>query len=331
MPYCCSNTTNAMRRIVLILLLVSHLGAMAQHRHAVMFYNVENLFDTIKSPSTSDEDMHPLADREWNSQRYHNKLARIADVIASISNPRPTLIGLAEVENRAVLEDLTRQSAIANERYAICHYDSPDERGVDVALLYHPDRFRIAGSRAIKAAASGPTRDILTAWGTMDDHPTFVAVVHWPSRIGGVRFTEAERRDCAKQLRKVVDSVMLLNRKTRIIIMGDMNDNPRNRTLRTDLRATAKVRRTGELYNPFAALRRSREGTSRYDGRWNIYDNIILSPNTPLSTIERKRRGGIYRHRELLTRRGHPQPTYEGVIYRGGVSDHLPIYVIIGE
>lgn len=319
-----------MRHIVLIIFLLSHLCTMAQHRHAVMFYNVENLFDTIKSPTTADEDMHPLADREWNSTKYRHKLTNIANVIAHIADDYPTLVALAEVENRSVLEDLVHTSPIEQVGYAICHYDSPDERGIDVALLYRPEHFLLKGSRTVRAATASPTRDILTAWGEMDGHPTFVAVVHWPSRIGGVRFTEAERRICAKQLRSIVDSVMRHDSATRIVIMGDMNDNPRNHSLRTDLRALARPRIEGDLYNPFAELHSRRRGTSRYDGRWNMYDNIIVSPNTPLLLFDGKHRGAIYRHKDLLSRKGHPLPTYDGTRYTGGVSDHLPIYINIG-
>lgn len=296
-----------------------------------MFYNVENLFDTINNPATSDEDFLPLADREWNSEKYHTKLARIASVIADLHDECPTLVGLAEVENHAIVEELARQEAIASANYAICHYESPDERGIDVALMYRPDRFQLEGSRAIRAAAEGLTRDILCAWGEMQGRPTYVIVVHLPSRIGGVRFTEPERRACARQVRGVVDSVLVASPKTQIIVMGDMNDNPRNKSIRDDLKATHRPKEAGELYNPFAVLKRKGKGTSVYDGRWNMYDNIVVSQNTPLLPIRKHDKGAIYRRRWLLNNRGRPLSAYEGVEYRAGVSDHLPIWVIVGE
>lgn len=321
-----------MRRLItILLLLLCHSAAIAQRADAVMFYNVENLFDTINNPATSDEDFLPLADREWNSEKYHTKLTRIASVIADLHDQCPTLVGLAEVENRAIVEELARQEAIASANYAICHYESPDERGIDVALMYRPDRFRLAGSRAIRAAAEGLTRDILCAWGEMQGRPTYVIVVHLPSRIGGVQFTEPERRACARQVREVVDSVLVASPKTQIIVMGDMNDNPRNKSIRDDLKATHRPKEAGELYNPFAVLKRKGKGTSVYDGRWNMYDNIVVSQNTPLLPIRKHDKGAIYRRRWLLDNRGRPLSAYEGVEYRAGVSDHLPIYVLIGK
>lgn len=321
-----------MRRLItILLLLLCHSAAIAQRADAVMFYNVENLFDTINNPATSDEDFLPLADREWNSEKYHTKLARIASVIADLHDQCPTLVGLAEVENRAIVEDLAHQEAIASANYAICHYESPDERGIDVALMYRPDRFRLAGSRAIRAAAEGLTRDILCAWGEMQGRPTYVIVVHLPSRIGGVQFTEPERRACARQVREVVDSVLVASPKTQIIVMGDMNDNPRNKSIRDDLRATHRPKEAGELYNPIAVLKRKGKGTSVYDGRWNMYDNIVVSQNTPLQPIRKHDKGAIYRHRALLDNRGRPLSAYDGVEYKAGVSDHLPIYILIGK
>ena len=144
---------------------------MAQHSHVVAFYNVENLFDTINSPTTADEDMLPLADRQWTTERYKVKLKNISTAIAGIASQHdyPTLMALAEVENRTVLENLVAEPVLAPATYAICHYDSPDERGIDVALLYRPDKFHLQGSKAIPTNTENPTRDILTVWGTIDN------------------------------------------------------------------------------------------------------------------------------------------------------------------
>lgn len=313
--------------ITSLLLTVATMVVTAQN-HTVVFYNIENAFDTINDPATADEEMLPLSDREWNSMRYNAKLNIIATTLSYITTELPTLIGLAEVENSTVLRDLTQTSALRSTSYKICHYDSPDERGIDVALLYRPDKFHYVGSRAIRSEADPATRDILTVWGEMDGHPTFIVVVHWPSRIGGVRFTEPKRRASAQQLRKIVDSVMVENPATRIIVMGDMNDNPRNKSITEDLRATSRPAAVTDLYNPFAAARR---GSSVYDGRWNQYDNIIVSQNIPLCTIDGRRRAKVYRHPSLLDQAGKPHPTYSGTNYMGGASDHLPVYIVIGK
>lgn len=321
-----------LRRVITTLsVLILAVVAMAQPPRTVAFYNTENLFDTIPSRSTYDEDMLPLADKRWNSERYAAKLQLISQTLASICDETPALIGLAEVENRTVLEDLGSTPALAKSHYAICHYDSGDERGIDVALLYNPEVFHIEGSRAIKPTASDSTRDILTAWGEMDGNPTFIVVVHWPSRIGGVAFTEPLRRECAQQVRGIVDSVMISQPSTRVIVMGDMNDNPRDKSLRHDLRATARPSGPTDLYNPFAKVWSPRCGSSVYDGHWNQYDNIVVSTNTPLLPIGGRKLAAVYRHSSLLTHRGTPRPTYSGSRYEGGASDHLPVYIVIGK
>lgn len=311
--------------------------AIAQQSHVVAFYNVENLFDTINSPATADEDMLPRADRQWTTEKYKAKLKSISTAIAGIAfqHDYPTLMGLAEVENRTVLEDLVAEPALAPATYAICHYDSPDERGIDVALLYRPDKFHLQGSKAIPANTSNPTRDILTAWGTIDNEPIFVAAVHWPSRIGGVKFTEPQRIACAKQLRTIVDSVQLHNPATKIIIMGDMNDNPSNKSIAKTLRAKHKTKNLthADLYTPLGNTKR---GSSVYDNKWNHYDNIILSENMLRGTglqlcSTNKNAGHIFSHPDMLDKRGYPLPTYRGTEYMGGVSDHLPIYIIISK
>ncbi len=317
-----------MIRALIISTLLAVMPLVASAQEYVVFYNVENFFDTINDPATSDEEFLPLADRAWTEERYCVKLQLVASTLANITPQFPTLIGLAEVENNTVLQDLLQTKPLEKSNYAICHYDSPDERGIDVALLYRPDRFHYTGSRAITAATASPTRDILTVWGEMDGHPTFIVVVHWPSRIGGVKFTETERQACARQVREVVDSVMMQNPATRIIVMGDMNDNPHDKSLTEDLRAKRRPTMPTDLYNPFVEVRR---GSSVYDGRWNKYDNIVVSINTPLLPIDGKRRAAIYRHPTLLTRRGTPRPTYLGVEYEGGASDHLPVHIVIGE
>ena len=326
-----------MKRILTaILALITSVTGVAQQR-VVAFYNVENLFDTINCPTTADEDMLPLADRRWNTERHQAKLKSISEIIANISpHNYPSIVGLAEVENSDVVEELVATSALSAARYKICHYDSPDRRGIDVALLYRDDIFHLEGSRAIAATTDTPTRDILTAWGTLDNQRVFIAVVHWPSRIGGVKFTEPQRIVCAKQLRDIVESVQHCDPHTKIIIMGDMNDNPRNKSISTALGAKRRIKHIApnDLYAPFANIKR---GSSVYDNRWNRYDNVIISENLlrnrglHLQPTNGKSLAAIFSRRDMLDQRGHPQPTYKGTDYIGGPSDHLPIYVILGE
>lgn len=312
----------------------------AQQRYGVMFYNVENLFDTINDAGVADEDMLPKADRAWTEERYQRKLNGVARVIADLSDEDgfPAIVALAEVENRRVLDDLVTQKEIESAKYSVCHYDSPDERGIDVALLYRSDLFKFKGCKSIRAnVESAPnlqTRDYLLVWGEMGDSEVLFCVVHFPSRIGGVKQTEHLRMGCAKQVREIVDSAIRANPDRRVVILGDMNDNPNNRSIRKMLGAK-RVRcrvESGRLYNLTAS---GRAGSSVYDGRWNRYDNIVVSSNLLLSgnglhVVMPKRNarvGYVQRFEYLLDERKYPKPTYQGGEYRGGVSDHLPIYM----
>ena len=314
----------------------------AQQRYGVMFYNVDNLFDTINDEGVADEDMLPKADRAWTKERYQRKLDGGARVIADLSNECgfPAIVALAEVENRRVLDDLISQKEIANAQYSVCHYDSPDERGIDVALLYRSELFKFKGCKSVRAnVESAPnlqTRDYLLVWGDMGGYEVLFCVVHFPSRIGGVKQTEYLRMGCAKQVREIVDSAMRANPDRRVVVLGDMNDNPNNRSIRKVLgakRAGCRVE-NGRLYNLTAS---GRGGSSVYDGRWNRYDNIIVSANLLLQgeglhVVMPKCSGRVryaQRFEYLLDDRKYPKPTYRESEYLGGVSDHLPIYMML--
>ncbi len=322
-------------------------AALVPHdRHVVAFYNVENLFDTINDPRTADEDMLPLADREWNTAKYRAKLAGLARVIADMSGSGgfPAVVGIAEAETRGVLEDLAAQPAVAAAGYAVCHYDSPDPRGADVGLLYRPDIFAVEGSRPYCAACDADirTRDHLAVWGRMCGERIFFLVVHWPSRRGGVEFTAPLREACARRVRAIVDSVRLADAEMRVVVMGDMNDNPFDRSVAEVLGATWRESRlrAGDLYNPFLAVKRSGRGSTVYDRRRNLYDNIVVSDNLvrcPAGSLRlcradgSKRKGFVFVRDYMLVRRGEPRPTFRGTEYAGGPSDHLPVYVILGH
>lgn len=330
----------------LFLILAYDLSAQTQNveQQLIAFYNVENLFDTINNPATADEDMLPLADRAWSSERYERKIDLLARVVADMQccGQPPAIVALAEVENRQVLESLTSHPNLCGAEYQICHSDSPDRRGIDVALLYRPELFRVAGVKTfpIKIAQQQKfrTRDILAAWGEFCGEKFIFVVVHWPSRIGGVEATEPLRIECAREVRRIVDSVASQSPNMKIVVMGDMNDNPSNRSLRKILcaRRNVKCLQRGELYNPFA--RKTAIGSSRYDGRWNHFDNIILSANLVddlfdglkfNSKTPKKQSAYVFRRDYMCDVNGYPVPTYRGVEYVGGASDHLPVCLIL--
>ena len=337
-----SRSKKLVSTLMVVVLTAIVLPCVAQHRYGVMFYNVENLFDTINDAATADEDMLPKSDRAWTEERYQQKLSNVARVIADLSNEGglPAIVALAEVENRRVLDDLVTQKEIASANYSVCHYDSPDERGIDVALLYRSDLFEFKGCKSVRAnVESAPnlqTRDYLLVWGSMGGFDVVFCVVHFPSRIGGVKQTEHLRIGCAKQVREIVDSAMRANPDRRVVVLGDMNDNPNNRSIRKVLGAKRAGRRveSGKLYNLTAS---GRGGSSVYDGRWNRYDNIIVSANLLLQgeglhVVMPKRSGRVryaQRFEYLLDDRKYLKPTYRGSEYLGGVSDHLPIYMML--
>lgn len=320
------------KHILLVVCLCVTVLAVAQPRHVVAFYNVENLMDTLDDPHRLDEDMLPLSDRNWNQEKYQAKLQAIARVVADFGeeSDAPVLLGVAEVENKGVLNSLVEECGNVGAEYEYCHYDSSDERGIDVALLYRSDLFELQRSQAITPDVGIPTRDILAVWGSLCGVDLFVAVVHFPSRIGGVSFTEHRRVECCRLLREVVDSVRCAEPRRRVIIMGDMNDNPNDKSIKEVLGASGK--RNGTLlYNPFAGVRRrASRGSSVYQGEWNLYDNIIVSADFLESSELRLVEGGqIFRRGYLLDGKRHPLPTYRGVEYCAGVSDHLPVYVVL--
>ncbi len=321
-------------------------ATVSRDRYVVAFYNVENLFDTINDPCNADEDMLPLSDRAWNTAKYRAKLSGLARVIADMSRADgfPAVIGIAEAENRGVLEDLAAEPSVAAAGYSVCHYDSPDRRGVDVGFLYRSDLFAVEGSRPYRAADDDDivTRDHAALWGRLGGERFFFLAVHWPSRRGGVEFTAPLREACARRVRAIVDSVRLADSEMRVVVMGDMNDNPSDRSVADVLGAVVREARlrAGSLYNPFAAVKRSGRGSTVYDRRWNLYDNIIVSDNLVHATDGSlrlcsadgsKRKGFVFRRDYMVTRRGEPRPTFRGTEYAGGCSDHLPVYIILGR
>ena len=236
---------------------------------------------------------------------------------------------------------------LAPANYRIVHYDSPDARGVDVGLLYRPDIFKLEGSKAIKTdIPSRPdfrTRDVLTAWGTIKNEPVFFMVIHWPSRIGGKEQSEYLRVAAGEQLKAIADSVLRANDDTRVMIMGDFNDDPTDKSM---LQAMgAKISTKGlddtDLYNPFGQMLRDGHGTLAYNDIWNIFDNIVVSGNMIdedeglllMKSPKSKYYGNIFKQSYMIQKegkfKGYPLRTYVGNNFQGGFSDHLPVYINI--
>lgn len=312
----------------------------------VMFYNVENLFDTTDDPDVSDEEFTPGSQKLWDETKYAKKVVSLSETIASVGGKElPGLIGLCEIENRKVLEDLVSSQKLKRGDYSIIHYESRDERGIDVALLFRKEKFTNLASRAIpvvfSADATDRTRDILYAKLKADDGLEYhVFVNHWPSRNPTAEESETKRISAALALRKEVDQILNSDNKARIIILGDFNDEPTNRSIFQILNATGKRKNVyyRDLYNLMFDLHNTTsEGTITYRDTWQLFDQIIVSPS--ILTSENGYRlsytdGKIFRNDKVLVRNPADgmtiiNRTYGGNSYLGGISDHLPVYAVM--
>ena len=309
---------------------------MLRHQYTVLSYNVENLFDTVDDPKVPDEEFLPSSEKKWTHDRYQKKLDDLAKVISGV-NPKdaPEIVGLVEVENRQVLEDLISTPALKSHQYGIIHEESPDYRGIDVAMIYRRDAFTEIMHETLPVVfADDPefkTRDILHVVGKIRNNTIHVFVNHWPSRIGGEDKTEPKRILAARVLKQKVDKLMAADPRVHIVIMGDMNDEPANVSLLETL--GAKSPETGaKLVNLMMPDDKKNEGTYFFSGNWNMLDNIVVSGEmiTGNKVKIENRKGEIYRDEWMIftNRNGArtPNRTYVSNKYTGGVSDHFPVY-----
>jgi predicted extracellular nuclease len=328
--------------ILVVLLLV--LGSCSPWKNAarrnmtVAFYNVENLFDTKDEPGKQDEEFTPQGDKKWTNARYQTKLQDVSKVISSINEgDLPEIVGLAELENEKVLKDLINTGLLVRGKYAVVHHESPDFRGIDCALIYRPEEFKVLKQVVIpvhfKDEPNYKTRDILYVKGKAPDNEVFhIFVNHWPSRIGGLEKTEPNRVEVAQILKSKIDSILNNDSKANIIVMGDMNDEPANKSVHEILGAQNPEEGRGTLVNLMYPADIEGKGTYYYQGEWDMLDNLIVSQ----SLLDDKgfrcteEKGFIYHETwmEYKNRDGvaTPNRTYGGSNYYGGVSDHFPVY-----
>ena len=313
----------------------------------IAFYNLENLFDTENDLITFDDDRTPDGKDHWTPEIYADKLAKMAEVLRQIgpdeTTDPPALIGVAEIENRKVLEALVTQSSLKAFDYGIVHYDSPDRRGVDVALLYRKSLFKPVNSKAFELPLYDPeennkrlyTRDQLLVGGDLAGERVHILVNHWPSRSGGEERTRPRREAAAALNRKIIDSILSVEPYAKLVSMGDLNDDPKDSSLKKVLKTKGKIKQTGmlDLYNPMEELAKQGLGSLAYRDSWNLFDQIILSA----AWLERDYNGfsfykaGIFNKKFLQTPsgpfKGYPFRSFANGSYTGGYSDHFPVYV----
>lgn len=339
--------------ILPLLALMVVLSAGAQDRKkqyqvfGVGFYNLENLFDTINSNGTYDLEFSPQGSREWDGRKYWAKINNLAFCIAnmvSATTPNgPAILGVSEIENKSVLEDLVHAEAIRKWRLQIVHHDSPDRRGVDVGLLYNPRLFHVQSvsntTLTIEGNPTFRTRDQMCVSGILGGRGVSVIVNHWPSRLGGQEQSSYLREAAAALSKHIADSIWTLRPDEGIIIMGDLNDDPQDRSTAEVLGAKREMKGVAPhgFYNPWWKLLDEGYGTLAYKGSWNLFDQIIVSGNL----LEENEKGDALEYWrckinnfEFLydtkgTRQGYPLRTYSGGVWLNGYSDHFPTEIFL--
>jgi hypothetical protein len=357
-------------RIVVLFVLLSFFGANGQQKrykmHTVAFYNFENLFDTINNPNNDDEWL-PEGLQLWNSAKYKQKLENLSTVLMQIGKndkqqEAPSLIGGCEIENRNVLEDLVKHPNIIKNDYGIVHFDSPDKRGIDVALLYQKKHFKPTSfinipliiyrrnnnekeketdedkldKDKIEIAANSRvyTRDILLVTGFLDGEEINVLVNHWPSRSGGEKKSSPFREAAGRLAKKTMDSIYKVNPNAKIILMGDLNDGSYNKSVKVGIGAKLKKSEVQQFgfFNPFEQMYKDGNATLFYRDSGDIFDQIMLSETlikNDFSTFQYWK-SGIYNKPFMIQKfgryAGYPLRHSENEI---GYSDHFPVYIYL--
>ena len=339
---------------LLIVLILTITTVFSQEKKAykvntVAFYNLENLFDTENDPLTYDDDRTPDGKDHWTEEIYQDKLKNMAKVMAEIgaevSGSAPTIIGVCETENRKVLEDLVNQETLVEQDYGIIQFDSPDRRGIDVALLYKKKLFTPSHYKAKELLIYDDndkskrvfTRDQLVVSGMLDGEKIHLIVNHWPSRSGGEKRSRSKRIKAAKLNRQIIDSIFSDDPYAKIITMGDFNDDPTNPSVKDHLNAKRKANNLDikELYNPMEDLAKQGYGSLAYRDSWNLFDQIIISTELTKKDFSSYRfyQAGIYNKTYLVNAhgryKGYPYRSFASGSYTGGYSDHFPVYIYL--
>ena len=357
-----------MKRILLILLLfllvASGVDAQQRKGYVMGFYNLENLFDIYDDPVKNDEEYLPDGKNKWTEVKYRKKLQNMAKVIRSMKEDNGvwhSVLGVSEIENRLVLEDLVIEPQIAEANYQIIHYDGPDRRGVDVALLYKPEDFKYIESESIPFTFEGSsidflmdrqqqddfrTRDILMVHGLVGGEHFAIYVAHLPSRAGGKKGGN-QLRDRGAEI--MYDHAMKMQEKhpgIKIVCMGDMNDNPTDPSMAEYLHGKEKIAdvTSSDMFSPFVEMLKAGYGSLAYQGVWSIYDLILVNnalANAPDGGLKIRPLGKqgfygrVYKKPFMITQKGqyknYPFRTFSNGAFVGGFSDHYPTYIVVGK
>lgn len=333
----------------LFLFIIVHVSAQEKKKYQiaiVAFYNLENLYDTVNDPNKNDEEFLPDGKNVWTGDRYKLKLSNMANTISRIGESTlkggPAIIGVSEIENATVLQDLINTEPLKSLGYGYIHYDCRDRRGVDVGFLYKTDRFKVLGSKPFPLITSDTTlytRDQLLVNGLLDGESIYVLVNHWPSRSGGEKRSAPKRAAAADLARHIEDSLIAIIPDLKMFIMGDLNDDPTDVSMikhlksKNDLKDVTKT----DLYNPMYKLFKDGIGSLAYQDSWNLFDQIIITSNLTGKDFSSYRLFGARIFNEDFLKQktgayaGYPFRTYSGGQFTGGYSDHFPSYLILAK
>ncbi len=342
----------SMKKLLFILLIhglaITAQAQLKRYQVAVIgFYNLENLYDTIDNPVTLDDEFTPTGAKKYNTLIFRDKLNKLASVIKDIGTDYHesgvAILGVAEIENDTVLQFLVQHPLLKKRNYHIVHASSKDLRGVDVGLLYQPSFFYPTDAQKLfvplpgKSKDASFTRDILYVKGVMMTDTLHLYVNHWPSRRGGEERSSSARMAAASICRKHIDSIQMITPQAKIIVMGDLNDDPEDKSIVEGLhtKSTTEEIKQGELYNPWVQQLRKGNGTLAHKDHWGLFDQILLS-----KSLLKREAGQFFFFREFIYNKpylteytgrfkGYPMRTWEGNRYRGGYSDHFPVYTVL--
>jgi len=305
---------------------------------SIAFYNLDNLFDIFDDPDTLDDDFTPTGKKKWSLRRYKHKIQKMGEVLSQIGLEHakfpPSFIGLAELENESVLIDLVESKKLAPYHYDYVHYDSPDERGIDVGFIYRKECFEYLESKIYplllfeEDGKRDYTRDMLLVKGNLQGELVHIIVNHWPSRRSGTESSEHKRITAAKRVHEIIVEIQTETPHAKVIIMGDFNDGPMNVSVKKHLV-------TADFYNPMERLKSKGNGTLIYDEEWLLFDQIIFSRNffDEASNKLTFKYADVFDPKFIKTwhgkRKNNPHRTYIGRWHQGGYSDHFPVYVYL--
>lgn len=316
----------------------------------VAFYNLENLFDTINDTSKNDE-ASPIMELNTNrSKVYWDKIDKLAEVISQLGEEKaktgPAILGVSEIENKQVLEDLVNSERLKKMRYGIIHFDSPDKRGIDVALLYQQRYFKPVHYEAVNPNIFSEnkkvyTRDILRVSGYLDDELVHVIVNHWPSRRGGEAKSSPLREKAAYKVTQIIEKIREEDKNAKVMIMGDFNDDPMNKSFKDVLKTKSEEEdvKKGDIYNPYESMFAKGLNTTAYRDNLSLFDQILFT--SPLLNKKGRKdfstykmfKSGIFNKRFMVQNKGrykgYPFRSFSNGQYTGGYSDHYPVYIYL--